>query len=339
MSSNESAAIDVLRFFSVLCIVPLHCRMSHHVQIPPCRLVGNVESWFCAFKGLPVLLFLSGWLFFRGVPPDSGFRAFWLAKLRRRIRSLGLPFLIWCVAAFVYRKALGKLPSELNVANPFHILRYLIGWDGICSHPGGFGLWYLKTLMIAAVLAPLYWLTYRVLGRIAVIAGIFCVLRPPVPIDFPFFNAWFFLGGSLAYQKVELSKLSCGFERLFPVSILLFVMYQLLQASRCHFASCLDFMPYAIALSIHGFVRKMDRLPEWLLTLSKSSTFVFFVHFFVAGGIGTALRMLIRPDTGWEASVAYILCIVGVTSVSLLGYYSLSRIAPRFLAAATGGRS
>lgn len=341
MTSNESSAIDVLRFFCVLFVVPLHCCMSYHVPIPPCDSVLNVEAWFCAFgfKGLAVLLFLGGWLFFRGVPQKTGFVGFWIPKFRRRIKSLGIPFLIWFAVALAYRGALGKLPAEMDASDPLHVLRYMIGWDGFCAHPGGAGIWYLKTLLVAAALAPLYWAAYRALGRIALVAGVFCAISPPFSIDFPFFSAWFFLGGCVAYQRIELSDLTSGFDRALPVSAVLFAAYQLLAASRIPHARFLDFAPYALALSVFETVRKMDEVPGWLSKTVKSSTFVYFAHFYAAGAVGAALRAAIRPETGLQASVAYVLCVFPVAASAVSGYFVLRRFAPRFLAAITGGRS
>lgn len=335
---SSSSAIDLLRLFCVFSIVPLHCRISYNVSIPPCGLVQNVEAWFCSFRGLQVLLFLSGWLFFRAVPSDVRFWSFWSDKLRRRVRSLGIPFLIWCGLAFVYRAVLGKLPDGMNPANPVHIIRYLVGWDGVTSHPGGFGLWYIKTLIIASAMAPLYWSAFRLLGRIGLVLGAFLVVRPPLPIDYPFFSGWFFLGGCVAYQGIDLRQLSAGFGKFLPLSIGLFAVYQLCVGIRGRFPGFLEFAPYALALSIHAVVCDKES-QQWLVGLSKSSTWVFFVHFFIAGGIRTALASILHPSTGLAASVAYVLCIVVVLFLSLATFFLLRRLSPKALALATGGRA
>lgn len=334
----SSSAIDVLRLFCVFSIVPLHCRMSYNVSIPPCGLVQNVEAWFCSFRGLQILLFLSGWLFFRAVPSDVRFWSFWSDKLRRRVRSLAIPFLIWCGLAFVYRAVLGKLPDGMTPANPVHIIRYLVGWDGITSHPGGFGLWYIKTLIIASAMAPLYWIAFRLLGRIGLVLGAFLVVRPPLPIDFPFFSGWFFLGGCVAYLGIDLRQLSSGFGKLLPFSVGLFLVYQLCVGMRGRFPGFLEFVPYALALSIHAAVCDKGA-PLWLVSITKTSTFVYFLHFFVAGGTRQALTMVVRPSSGLTASVAYVLCIFLVLFLSLAAFFLLRCLSPKALALVTGGRA
>ena len=95
-------AINVLRFFCVLFIVPLHCTYSHRVPIPPCGLVKNAERFLCSFPSLSILMLLSGFLFFRTFRNGESFFSVWRVKLRRRIPALLVPYLLWTVASFAW---------------------------------------------------------------------------------------------------------------------------------------------------------------------------------------------------------------------------------------------
>lgn len=336
----ESRAIDLLRFFCVLFIIPLHCCFSHKVQIPPCGLVRNAEWFFCSFPSLDVLLFLSGFLFFRNVPADRTFFGVWGQKLRRRGPSLLVPYLLWTAAAYAANGIFRMFPEGMDPSRPADVLRWFVGWDGWRSHPGGWGLWYVKSLILAALLAPLYWTAFRLTGPASILIGLFLFIRPPLPIDHPLFSAPFFLGGALAFERNSLWSLARRTGKILPLAGLAFFGWMLCCGTGTRLPGFLSVVPYVFAASLFArFCDPKNRIPGWLSEIASASTFVYFAHFFVSKAVGPALRIAIPLDSGRAAATAYVLRVAGTTVLSILLFFAIRKTAPGVMAVLTGNRS
>ena len=96
-------AIDAFRFFCVLAVVPLHCVFLDRYPDAVRASAEAVERWAgaLAWPGLKLLFLLSGFLFFRDVRSATSFGTFWKEKLRRRMRSLLVPYLFWNLFAVI----------------------------------------------------------------------------------------------------------------------------------------------------------------------------------------------------------------------------------------------
>lgn len=107
---------------------------------------------------VPLFFVLSGFLYFRNTPPQPGI-GFFLGKLRSRLFSLLLPYLIANALAFaVYWAAYRWAPQLMsgflgeNWKNPIFVF-----WTG----PVNLSLWFVRDLLIAVIFAPLTWLLVR----------------------------------------------------------------------------------------------------------------------------------------------------------------------------------
>lgn len=338
--SRAKIALDLLRFFCVLCIVPLHCRYSHRVPMPLCGLVEKSERLLSFFPSLQILLLLSGYLFFTGMSGTFSFSV-WTAKLRRRISSLFVPFLLWSFASFVWQNVFQTLPEGMSPWRLFDVLRWIVGWNGWSSHPGGFGLWYIKTLLIASLLAPFYWVVYRSLGTAAVLVGVFLVLHPPLPIDYPLFSAWFFLGGSLSFNAFKLEKATSQMDGLLPCSIAGFVALSVLHSIKVPVPLFLTAVPFLLAASLFSFFCRGETVwPKWVVFFARGSTFLYFSHFFTSRILVPLIEIVIPVDKGGGYAVlAYLVRVLAATTLSFALFFSLRRFSPRFLSVLTGNRS
>ena len=337
---RESQAIDLLRFFCVLFIIPLHCCFSHKVPIPPCDLVRTVERFFCSFPSLNVLLFLSGFLFFRSVPTNWQFFSVLKKKLWRRISSLLVPYLLWTAVTFAANCMFRTFPEGMEPSRPIDILRWIVGWDGWISHPGGFGLWYIKSLFLAALLAPLYWFAFRLLGPTSILIGIFLCTHPPTPIDYPLFSSPYFLGGALAFEKISLEDLSKRTYRLFPVAGLAFAGWMFCKGINIKLPDFLAAIPYFFSIVLFSVCcHPKTKISAWLTEITRSSTFVYFAHFFVSRAVGSALQFAIPLNSGRAAAAAYIIRVAGTVVLSISLFFAIRKLTPGIMSALTGNRS
>ena len=326
-----NAAIDILRLVCVLLVVPRHCPYSHRVPIPPCGLVRNFECFFSTFPSLDILFFLSGFLFFVNLGPDADFCASWLAKLRRRAATLFVPYLAWTTALFVWNAIFHRFPEWMSPSDIVHVLRFYI--------EGGFGLWYLKTLMIAALAAPAYWLAFKALGRFSVPVGLaICILRVS-PVDRLFFNPWYFLGACLAFEGVDLNKAVRGLRRFLPAAFVAFLLFQTLRAANVCIPRCVGFVPYLLAASFFSACTGVDiRKYPRLRVMCEASMFLYVSHIFVAWPVGRLVPVFIPLKSGVSASAAFIVRTVLTIVADFALFLVLRKFAPKTLSVITGGR-
>lgn len=149
MDARLSRAINVLRFpltLLVLCI---------HVERAWC---GAVEGWWLKYIcniAVPAFFVISGILFFQGAWSKEKY----VHKLRNRISSLLVPYLLWNAIAMLFIIALHPHEYSYSFGN------LLAGfWDSHYSFisasghsPMDFPLWYVRDLMVCCLMSPLYY--------------------------------------------------------------------------------------------------------------------------------------------------------------------------------------
>lgn len=326
-------AIDAFRFFCVLAVVPLHCVFLDRYPDAIRVSAETVERWFgaLAWSGLKLLFLLSGFLFFRDVRSTASFGAFWKGKLRRRMRSLLVPYLFWNLFAIAWRATLHRLPDG-------DVFDWLVGCGGWAMHPVGGGLWFVKTLLCFALLAPLHHAAFRLLGRAAVPVGIALVALPPVPVDWPLFQPWLFLGGALAFRGNDLRDLAGGQARLLVPAGVATAVWAAVRAAGVPCPAFLGVLPFLFLFAVFDALSRV-RLPDSLVALARASTFLYFAHFAVSAFVREALLRLFSPATLAAALSLYLLRILLTVALTLSAFLLLRRFAPRLLSFATGGRS
>ena len=118
--------------------------------------------------GLPLLAVISGFLFFRTLTPTAhGF----LTKMRTRVRTIVIPFLIWSGLGVLFAIAVAHSPAR--DVSPY----WTITSAGEALHrwlvdPVIYPLWFLQALMTCVVLSPLVYLLVRGLRSWALVVAV-----------------------------------------------------------------------------------------------------------------------------------------------------------------------
>ena len=339
MTKEESRALDILRFLLVACIVPLHCTVAHRMQAPSNAHVLQVQRLLCV-PCLDILFLISGYLFFRGTAGVGPFWRVWKDKCIRRIGSLLVPYLVWSAVAIAWYASTRSFPDGHSIGSPAGLASLLVGWNGIFSHPVGFALWYTKSLMLFALLAPLYWCCFRALGRTSVIVALFLAAFPPVRIDWPFFNSWLFLGGSLAWNGASLSGLAGGARRKAILFLPLLAAWRIWDAfGAAPPPRFLDCIPVLAWLCVYDALLA-GKFAHLLSRLAPVASFLYFSHvLFSKATLAVLLKLffggLISPTGG----IVLFLARTAITLVaSLSAFFFLRRTAPKLLRMLTGAR-
>ena len=158
--------ISVISFFLSILIMSIHCYNVHIYGLQEAedglsRAVLHFET--CANKleavCVPMFYAVSGYLFFR----DFTWRGL-PGKWKRRVFTLVIPYILWCTLSYLFYVAASFIPPVAKRINsestPLPEIS-LSSWLSCIRNSTYTPLWFVKSLIILTVLAPVVWLLFR----------------------------------------------------------------------------------------------------------------------------------------------------------------------------------
>lgn len=161
-SMKKINSITILRVVSIVGVVFQHAWMMNSYTIHGVTRTFPEIGW-CSFivhwisdvvtkSCVPLFFLISGYLFFKGVGEDF-LSVKYPDKLKKRIRTLLIPYLIWNLLYFVYNAAFKGLNlTPLSVAGAFFVRPDLLPAS---YYPAYTPLWFIRELMLLMLLSPL----------------------------------------------------------------------------------------------------------------------------------------------------------------------------------------
>lgn len=207
MNAYLSDKIRVVSFISIILVLYIHSGFHDYPnEIQGMTFNFTLQQAISGMLGrcaVPMFYTISGYLFFRNI--DS-FGNLW-PKMRKRCRTLVVPYLIACLFPALFALAMEALPwtkafvngttfSE-NFTKPWYSLVYLLYVDAGNGSPYAFHPWFLRDLIVIVALSPILLFTKQWIGLLATSAVLFIlnyVGFPHNPIYGMFwfvFGAWF----------------------------------------------------------------------------------------------------------------------------------------------------
>ena len=230
-----SHAITRLRFPLILLVVLMHSTgypalSRHHVDLTRLDAGGVYDlvrlalAYVLGAGAVPCFFLISGYLFYYSTGGRLT-RPLYTRKVRRRIHSLLLPYLLWNVLALLLL-ALTRQPhyslAELSDTLLTHPAQTLYGWlwSGPKGYPVNVPLWYMRDLLVLTLAAPaLPWLSasrYPVthwrswLLPAALVAAYLLRLLLLFALFLPLFRLRLLGGGDVKLLAVSGAYLGCG---------------------------------------------------------------------------------------------------------------------------------
>lgn len=259
------------------------------------------------------------------------------AKLRRRVNTLLIPYLIWNALGMILWLAKNRSLLPDLTSNP-------LGYDGLIhtltagffslnGTPFDFPLWFLRNLIIAVVCTPLLAIMIRNCRALSPIVLILISAIPSVNyLRIPECIAYFALGGTWSaltqhrdYTLPRWIPAVCGIYTMLCMSIFLYlkftgiefpyvVEYLFSLTARCALIIA------TISLCSHVLQRKSS-----LRTLNARAVFfIFAFHGLYSSWIRKAVAKFVVPDSDVRFTVNYLL-----TSLIVLGFAYLAIIVTR----------
>lgn len=236
MTQYLSDKLRVLSLISIIFVLYIHSRfqpneimgMAYYdkIQLFTSEMIGR-----CA---VPLFYLISGYLFFMKVP--DGVKSIG-RKIRKRIKSLLIPYFIGCVFFVIFYSFIALLPWTSNLINssssimplfqkPYSIILISIFYDGGTGYPCAFQLWFLRDLILIVATSPLWYLCLKHL-KWGFVAVVFVLTYFDVP-HVPFYSLfWFVLGGLLTKVKIEMG--GNGRTKVAIFGLFLFLIISIIQ--------------------------------------------------------------------------------------------------------------
>jgi fucose 4-O-acetylase-like acetyltransferase len=198
ISSYNSQKIRVLSFVAIMMVLYIHACFQEAADFPIALYVQRVIQFSgLSFVANPLFFCISGFLFFTGVAKVSDC----YPKIKKRAKTLLLPYVIWNIIFVLWYVVLGILPGVSQFVNS-NVSEYFTGGlfgalDAFIS-PAAFQLWYLRDLIIYVLLSPLFYVCLKRfkwgLPLLLFIAGSLGIIY--LPSEIKIWGAFFFVLGS-----------------------------------------------------------------------------------------------------------------------------------------------
>jgi surface polysaccharide O-acyltransferase-like enzyme len=362
----QSKVIYFLRFPLIIGIVFVHnysstvfiqgteIGVANSVDIPIYHIISELFSQILGRISVPLFFFISGFLFF--FQTDFN-RNSYNKKLKRKIKSLLIPYLFWNIAWLLLYHIVPNIPilsAWLNGGGRNYNLGYIISslW-GIKNEAGGmtypicYQFWFIRDLMVIVLLTPVLYLYIKKFKIYGVL--LLSILW--------YLNCWFSFMGTHGLSIIALFFFTVGawfsinkknlVEELDKIKNISFYLYPLIVI--------IDLLTkgsnynYLISrLGILFGIAFFFNLVSYLLNngkikvnafLSASSFFIFAIHMpWLLSPIKKIFFKLFEPTSDLPLTLFYFMVPLLVVFISLILYYLLKRFCPAFTKIIIGGR-
>lgn len=339
ISSYNRTKITILNSILILMVLYIHSYYTESDQFQVASFIARFFSGY-AFCGTANRLFflLAGFLFFNNLHTAKDC----YYKIKKRVKSLLVPYLIWNCVFVLWYIVLGAIPGiktfvNSDVLSNFDTVYSVISY--LFIQPANFPLWFLRDLMILVLFSPLILFILKKTG----IGGV--LVYHVIGYFFPIFGFWFVLGAGLAYctnlERIE--------KVLSPTVVIISSIYFL---SGCVYVSLNpEYVMPDILGSLMGFSglimvwRGYDYVigESSLLTNEKVRSlfgYSFFVYLFHEPAFNIIKKIPVKLFGVSEPTLIlfYIINPLVMFAIAILLAKLLQRIVPNLYSVLVGGR-
>ena len=325
MDHNISLRISILRFPLITGIVFIHAAGTTIKFADNTAAVPNVNflvlwvqcllSDILASISVPFFFLISGFLYF------TNYNFTWKytqKKLKTRIKTLLIPYLIWNAAALLIYFILQSIPAfspffsghTKNIINytSYDYLNAFIAFHKSANSPVVYPLWFVRDLLFFVIVAPIFWF----MAERAMIAGLtICFVWWLCFNDLIFANIssdglfFFFLGSLIALRRINLKWIDTFGKQISLIYIFLTAIAGIFLVEHHEYVLRVNkilIIPGILSSWFcAGLLLKKRRIKEFLLRLAGSTFIVFAAHEpFLLGGIRKILYRYIPPSNSCE---------------------------------------
>lgn len=375
--SNDlrSQSLDLLRFPLAVVVLTIHTVNSNGFsmhgkkisidEFPILMEMNHFVDGFLRGQSVPIYFFISGFVFFLGIELT---REKYIQKLRNRVKSLLIPYIIWNIigvlkVSIMFIPCLSSIfPNAYKIQLDFSLSAILeTFWDaskGIFIYPLNEDvttnnispevgpLWFIRDLMIVVLCAPLlYWILKRTRFYFVMLLGIlWFVSNDEVRHLDQLLSAFFFFSWG-AYMSINKKDMLQVFGRFFKVSVIAYVLLGISHITMAHYYP--EACPIIKKMNVFAGLLFAYNLSAWLLKnkictvnpfLAASSFFIYVSHRLICSDIPKILFMLFHPTSDIGMLLMFLSGILFTVFLLLSVFYLMRRYVPSVLKVVAGRR-
>ncbi len=323
---------EKIKVLSFLCTVMVVFRHGLNLQAFGLSVYGTsyvaiIENGVSKLTevAVPYFFMVSGYFFFRCSYYGKGEYS---AMLRKKARTLFVPFLFWNVVGIIPLMLMGQFVFETD---PWRYVLQILNsdWNGV--------LWYVRDIMTFMLLVPLYAWIFVLNNRWLYMAVFVVLFINWLPIECGWMSSegmlFFFLGGMLQKNDILLSK------RMPTIGLILFGIAWII--SCFFFPFYWPIHRYNTLLGLVVFWQLFHYLPNkcisWMLNVSAYSFFIYVVHAFIVRGMKVGVAHFFF---GSDVAALLACVMLPLLTIGLALYVGrvLNKYLPTFFSVVTGGR-
>lgn len=351
--------ISFLRFPLIVAVVLIHSNPEDVVfngqfvvtnyNLSVYETVRYFISEILARLAVPAFFFISGFLFFRKT--DCFNLSTYVQKLKKRGRSLLLPYLFWnLVVVLLFYLAQTFLEGLLS-GNNLSVADYTWNnwlqafWVGNSGKhmPINYPLWFIRDLIVVVIFSPIiYWGIKRLQPLFILLLGVLWFFNFGIDVT-GFSTGSFFFFSYGAYWGINKINFVGNYNRFFPYSLWVYIILAVCNLFFRNYDWCIYIHKVGILvglsmlISLAAYCLK-KHICKVNTNLANSSFFIYAYHGMPLALVIKLLVKVICPQTNMSLILLYFICPI-ITIVLGLGIYKvLIKYLPKFTALVTGGR-
>lgn len=363
-------SLELLRFPLATIVVVVHAFSSQgpvslyeNLNLELFKGFGLFVEAFLRGISVPVYFFISGFFFFNNI--ISFDKTVYYSKLRNRIKTLLIPYLIWNTVA-IFLVLVKQLPiftdyltyhdSGLNI-NLINILSCYIADNGQLSPPPGSvrvpispfpintALWFIRDLMVVVITTPII---YKLIVKfeslfLALLAIVYVSVKMFIPSFGMLATAYFFfsLGAYVSIRKIDIAvMLRPYFKASIVIYCILGVVYLFAInniSSLAKFVKILNtFVGLGLLLNLSFYLIEHNHKVNSFL--ASSSVFIYMTHCLIIHRMTKILLHVCKPEAELSIILVFVVSAALTILILLLSYYILKNKFPDCLRVITGRR-
>lgn len=353
----QSKTISVLRFPMIVLVMFIHANYGQINQdlysLIPFKCVTSLVSERVALIAVPLFFFFSGFLFFHN---GKFSRALYISKLKKRSRTLLLPYVLWNAFYLLLIFIMQCLKPGFTAAIKKQIIDFgcsdwlLSFWNisiinkipGVAMGPVVYQFWFIQDLLVLMVLSPLIWFLIRklkVFFVVLLLVGFFSSVMPEVVGFHSVSLTYFSLGAYCSIMKCSFVQVARRNIYFWIVLFLSVFIVNTICASAPHILMQIETMSACLlVLACTSMLIEKNKLHVNRL-LADSSFFLFAYHELVLAILLYVIKhRIIVPQDSFTALSLYFAFPAVAALMGVALYYELRKYAPKFTAVITGGR-
>lgn len=350
LENEDSLRLQLLRFPLIIGVVFIHAYTlitdSSAVVAgagPANAFIQTLISQELARCAVPLFFLMSGYLFFVGAEWSI---EKYKSKIRSRVGTLLIPFLFWNIlivllfaAAQSHPKTSVFFSGKMMLIRDYGIADYINAIFGINRFPASYQFWFIRDLMVLALLTPLIHLLLKKIPAVflAVLLALWFVSFGDNTSE----SALFFTFGAWAgITQKRLFALDQHAKWFLPVYLVIVVTNSAFPDAQVypylHKIGILLGMP--VFLSLTKAISNTTGLKNALVALGSASFFVFAAHEPLLTLLRKIAYKVLQTQHGEKILLIYFVSVIVTVLVCVGMFFLLNRVVPRFTKVIAGGR-